>query len=545
MAFFARDLPLRSPVLPSLLLAATLLATCYPVAPATAAMTRLDGMGAFHTSIDVVNRWRGEDRLDVIILVEVVNADIAYKEENGGLVGRLRVEVELESDDGWVLEEKRSLRTKALGIEQAASRTEFQIFGVLLEDVPFRSGRVRCSVFDVQQTDVKIFNSAKGVSSRSDAAGPWAAPESPRPVQGLALEDPLFLAHAPLMDWRPGGTGGGGLLHDYAHPARRYGLEQELLQLYLPIWPMAGGVTGDDLGLRVQVTSLDMEFALTDTVEFDAVGRAALAVGLPASLIYELDINLLPEGTFLLNLGPLGRQGRGVVAQFDVVWRLEALARSHAQLMGEGRTVFHGGRLREFLRRSPAEQQVMLKEFWAEANSDPESPVNEAYLEFQYRVAFVRQFLGGFGSDGAVDARGEVFLALGMPDEVQTEHMPTNFRDQDDARIRVFEQYAPEREGAWAKGNTGSLDPSPYQSGTQGGVPMPWSGRAEQIRSTQSQYRSTHLNAFEYWKYDRGGRPLWESRFSSTGMGQRFLFVDRTGAGEYMIESSNILQGEE
>lgn len=541
MASTARDLPVLDAVRIGLLSIAILLLACAVVAPADAFMTRLDGMGAFHTSVDVINRWRSEDQLDVIVLVEVVNADIAYKTENGGLVGRLRVEVELESDDGWILEESRPLRTMPLGREQASSRTEFQIFGVLLEDVPFRSGRIRCRVFDVQQTDVQVFNSSRGVTSRSDASGLWAAPDAPRPVAGLAVEDPLFLAHAPLMDWRQGSTAG-GLLQDYAHPARRYGLEQELLQLYVPIWPQAGGVTGDDLGLRVQVTSMEMDFALTDTVEFDATGRGALAAGLPASLIYELDINLLPEGTFMLSLGPLDRQGRGQVAQFDVVWRLEALARSHSQVLGEGRTVFHGDELREFLRLSPAEQEVMLKEFWVRANPDPESPINEAYLEFQYRIAFVRQFLGGFGPQGANDARGEVFLALGMPDDIQTEHMPTNFRDQDDARIRVFEQYAPEREGAWAKGNSGSLDPSPYSSD---GTPVPPSSKAENIRTTQSLYRSTHMNAFEFWKYERGGSPLWESRFSNTGMGQRFLFVDRTGAGDYMIESSNLLQGED
>ncbi|MCP4572482.1 MAG: GWxTD domain-containing protein [bacterium] len=543
MASTARDLPERRYTWLGILLVAVSTVASILIAPAFASVTRLDGMGAFHTSIDVVNRWRSEDQLDVIVLVEVVNADLAYQVENGGYVGRLRVEVELESDDGWILEEKRPLRTKALSADQASSRTEFQIFGVLLENVPFRIGRIRCRVFDVQQTSVTVFNSARNMASRSDATGLWSAHDSPRPTAGLALEDPLFLAHAPLMDWRPGGSGGGGLLHDYAHPARRYGLEQERLQLYVPIWPQAGGVTGDDLGLRVQVTSLDMEFALTDTVEFDAVGRAALAAGLPASLIYELDINLLPEGTFLLNLAPLSRQGRGQVAQFDVVWRLEALIRSHAQVLGEGRTVFHGDDLRRFLRLSPAEQEVMLKEFWVAANPDPESPVNEAYLEFQYRIAFVRQFLGGFSSQGAEDARGEVFLALGMPDEIQTEHMPTNFRDQDDARIRVFEQYAPERAGAWAKGNSGSLDPSPY--GSSGGALMPESRSAENIRTSRSLYRSTHMNAFEFWRYDRGGSPLWESQYSNRGMGQRFLFVDRTGAGDYIIESSNVLQGVE
>ena len=36
-----------------------------------------------------------------------------------------------------------------------------------------------------------------------------------------------------------------------------------------------------------------------------------------------------------------------------------------------------------------------------------------------------------------------------------------------------------------------------------------------------------------------------KNRFSAAGMGQRFLFVDRSGTGEYFLESSNIVQGEE
>ncbi len=539
MAIPARALPLFA-----VLCAAFLGLLLLPPAPADAAMGRIEGTGSFHTSVDVINRWRGEDRLDVIVLVEVVNGDLRYGETDQGLVGRMRIEVELESLDGWILRETRTLRTKAMPPDQAGSRTEFQVFGVLLEDVPFRSGRVRCHVFDILKSDVNPFDRPESSRNRSDSQGLWEAPERPRPTAGLALEDPLFLAHAPLMAWRPGtGYEGGGLLQDYAHPARRYGLEQEKLQIYMPIWPQAGGVTdaAGDLGLRVQVTSLDMEFALNDTVEFDAVGKAALAAGLPASLIYELDVNLLPEGTFLLNLAPLDARGRGVLSEFDVVWRIEALARNHRQLLGEGRTVFHGAAKREFLRKSPAEQEVMLKEFWDGVNPSPDSLLNEAYLEFQYRLAFVRRFLGGFGPYGAEDERGEVFLALGMPDEVRTEHMPANFRDQDDARIRVFEQYAPVREGASAKSNSGSDQTSPYGPG---GIPMSWSSRAEQARQVR-QHSSSHLNAFEFWKYEMGGYPLYESRFSSASMGQRFLFVDRTGSGEYSIESSNVIQGEE
>jgi hypothetical protein len=38
---------------------------------------------------------------------------------------------------------------------------------------------------------------------------------------------------------------------------------------------------------------------------------------------------------------------------------------------------------------------------------------------------------------------------------------------------------------------------------------------------------------------------LFVNRLSNKGMGQRFLFVDRTGTGAYEIASSNVIQGDE
>ena len=92
-----------------------------------------------------------------------------------------------------------------------------------------------------------------------------------------------------------------------------------------------------------------------------------------------------------------------------------------------------------------------------------------------------------------------------------------------------------------ARGNAGSTDTSPYGDDP---IPQPWSHRAENQRAT-SQQRASHLYGFELWEYDNGGNPLWENRFSKSGMGQRFLFVDRNGTGEFFLESSNVVQGEE
>ena len=377
------------------------------VAPAgvSAAVRPLQGHGNFSTSVDVVNRWRSEQQLDVLVLVEVANADLAFLELDGGLQGRMRLEASIESLDGQVISGKRPLRTALLTTAEASSPTLFQSFGLVLEDVPFRSGRITVDVYDVNERKEGLLSEMRKESRVSSSAGAWAAWDEPRAPAGIALEDPLFLAHAPLDDWRPGTTvhEASGWLHDYMHPSRRYGLEQDRLQVFVPVWPPLGGVPleADSLGLRLTITSLDLDFALSDTIEFDNTGRGALAAGRPAGLFYELDVNLLPEGSFLLSLAPLERRGRGAVTEFDVVWRLAALARRPEQLRGEGRTIFHGQELDRFLASSAAEQEAQLTAFWDGVNPDRESPINEAYLEFQYRLAFVREFLGGFDETGA------------------------------------------------------------------------------------------------------------------------------------------------
>ncbi len=279
---------------------------------------------------------------------------------------------------------------------------------------------------------------------------------------------------------------------------------------------------------------------------FDARGRAALEAGRPATLLYQLDVNALPAGTYRLSVGPRSGQGRGVVSSFSVVWELRQLLRRQDLVMGEGMTVFAGDERERFVAASPTERELMLDEFWERLNPQPGAPVNEVQLEFQYRLAYVQQFLGGVGREGANDARGEVFLLLGPPDEVQREPMPTNYREQDDARIRVYDRFAPERPGETAKGaaTDGQGPSSPYEA--LGGIPLVnQPSRAAERDRHAMQFRAGQNHGFEMWRYDRGGKPLFVNRLSHKGMGQRFLFVDATGTGDYQLESSNVVQADE
>ncbi len=535
---------------PYILLSFIILASALVPSQARAILHPLDGGGNFHSSVDVVNRWVAEDQLDVMVLIEVSNGELRFEREKHGYVGRARIEVVLESLDGQIVTRKRQIRTPALSQADAGARTQFQVFGVLLRDVPFREGRITCGVYDVNRRKPGILNAARKNNASSECSTAWVAEPAPRPVDGMALEEPLYLMQAPLEAWNPAAISDkveeSGWLHDYTHPSRRYGLQQDHLQIFQPVWPQAGGVPleHEPVGLRVEVVNLDMDFALRDTVEFDDRGRQALAAGRPAALFYSLDVNLLPEGAYLLNLAPLDGEGRGSLTRFDVIWRLSALGKHRGLVLGEGHTVFSGGELKEFLRSSPAEQEKLLEAFWTDLNPDLESPVNEAYLEFQYRLAYVQKFLGGFGEFGAMDDRGEVFLLLGPADEIQTKRMPMNFQDQDDARIKVYQSMAPDRDGTAAKGGAagGTQNINPYEA--VGGVPMPYSYSAERDRGNII-YSATHNFPFELWKYDNGGNPLFPSRFSERGLQPRFLFIDQTGQGEYKLESSNVLQADE
>lgn len=515
--------------------------------PARGALVRqAEGSGQFHSYIDVVNRWTTEDRLDVLVVVEVVNAELGFREEAGKLVGRVNLEVELRGPDGQTVKRTNRVRTVPMSPEEAGSTTLSQVFGVVLDDVPFRNGRMRCEVVDVTRQREGALNRYWRAEYFSETVMDWFADDQPRPERGLAVEDPLFLAHAPMGVWNPDNVASesrsSDWLQDYVHPSRRYGIEQESLQLAFPVWPQAGGLEADAgvRGLVVQIFNPAMTYVLTDTIDLDRRGRAALEAGRPAWIFYEVDVNRLPDGSYQMSLAPLGGQGRGLLVGFDVNWRIEGLGRHRDLVLGEGAVLFRGEKLERFRNASLVEQEKMLEMFWAENDPEPDSPLNSSYLEFQSRLAYVRSFLGGFGPDGPLDDRGLVHLLLGPPTEIQRKHMPADSQEQDDARVKVFERFAPDREGVMTRSTVPMNELEIYDRGS---IPMPYSRQAEIERQAQQGSPSRDYG-FELWKYDMGGRVLFPNRFSMGSMGARFLFVDRSGAGQFILESSNQIRGD-
>jgi len=460
----------------------------------------------------------------------VANREIVYEQDDGGVLrGKLSITAEIVGDDGSRFDRSAEIDLRAHDEAEAGSPTMFQVFTLTMPGVTAATGRFQCVILDQNRTRPGLLNLVKENRARSELAGDWYA-EVPRlDADGLLLRPPVFLARAPhlpaLEEGRPLGEPETSPIAGYIHPIRRYGIENETLQVYFEVEPVgASRAEAAQEELFLQILAKDLDFALRDTLRLDLSREELLAGGGVAGVLYELDVNQLPPGVYQLSCMPLDGSGNSWVAEFDVFWSLSSLNRQADEMRGEGLTVLTGDRLQAFKDASQSEREAILADFWAELDPDPATSFNEVRMEFLSRVSYVRTYLGGFGRQGALDDRGQTFLLLGAPDEIQQQVLPANPKDQEDAVTRVYDGYAPVREGAWAKGEDAIRMSSVHQArreidARRGGV-----GRDK---------------GFELWIYNDKGQELFPNVYSGRQRGLRFLFVDRLGYGRFILQTTN------
>jgi GWxTD domain-containing protein len=520
-------------------------------APVDAAWVRPQETGGnFYALVDLANLYGPDGRLDVVVQVAVENRELSLQSVGGRYRGSLEARATLVSPEGQIVTSQATVNLLAQNEQDAASAVLLQIFTLVLPDVGFLSGQFTLELRDLQRKRPVLFSVFTKEKALSQVVADWAAAPAAADSLGLAVGDLVFLAQAPVKDWIASGSRnsapGEGGPWDYLYPPRRYGIGETRLQVYFSVTPPFAAdarATAAQSDLLVEVLSKDLDFALRDTLTLTPQVRAALAAGRDAAVYYELDASLLPPGSFRLGIVPLAGAGRGYLGEFDVSWRLDQLARGRDILAGEGRIVFSGQILDTYVAATRVEQEVMLEEFWRGLDPDPSDPYNQAYTEFRRRVAYAKSNLGGFGVQGPRDDRGLIYILLGPPDQVTRQSMPMNENDLEDARIQVYEPYAPDREGTWAKGadTAGSQSSSPYFD--KGGITMPYSRTADrEIQETRTSVKRDH--GFELWRYNRGGASLFPHQFINALPlnGLQFLFIDVDGTGLHRLESSNVMR---
>jgi GWxTD domain-containing protein len=527
--------------------AALLLGLVLLAVPAAAGFVRpVVGAGNFYFTCDVVTLARDDGGIDVVAMVAVPHRELTFQNEAGLMRARVRAIAAVVDAEGVRHETEVTKRLSARSEEEAGSPTLDQVFTVILNDVPVLFGTFELRLEDLNRRRPGFVHLGSDRKAFAMAVADWYAPPA-REAYGLAVSSPIFLAQASIREWAASGrmaSVDGDGPWDYLNPRRRYGLEAEALQFYITVEPP---VLAEDRrrassrDLRLEIASEHLDFALRDTIVLSRPVREALAAGRPAAIYWEMDASGLPPGSFRMGIAPLDTAGRGVLSGFDMVWQLTRIARHTDDLLGEGRTVLLGDQLAAFDAAPRVEQEEMLAAFWHDLDPTPEDPYNEAYAEFRRRAAVVTNFYGGFSEMGPVDPRGRIFMLLGEPSSIRRESLPMNEDDLNDARILVFERYAAERLGSTAKagsavpvGQTGIYRRSYHGDGV---IPLPYSYLADQ--NIKRKVNSPDSRVFELWRYEDGGDQIFPNSYTGQGQGLRFLFLDKTGAGDFVLDSDN------
>ncbi len=534
----------------SVLTAALALLVLLLALPAAAAWFRpVEGGGYFDFTCDAVNLAREDGTVDVVVMITVPHRELTFELDAGSYRARVRAIVTLTGTttglDSKVVDAVKTHRLTSRNQSEAESQTLRQDFMVVLPRVSLQTGELVVRVEDLNRRRPGLQYLATDHRAYAEAAADWASLPI-RETSGLAVGDAVFMAHAPIRTWeldgRPTPAGGGGPW-DYINPPRRYGLEAEALQLYFTIEPPRRVEDRERAARRpllVRIESDALDFALVDTIETTAAVQSALVAGRAAAVYWEMDAGGLPPGGYRLGLAPLDDVGRSLLSSFDVVWSLEQLTHTRDDLLGEGRTVLQGDDLAAFEAAGHAEREQILARFWDDRDPTPEDPLNEGRAEFNRRVNYVKNFLGGFGPNGAQDPRGRVYLLLGEPDSAREEVMPMNEKFVETARVMVFERFAVVADGiegseAWA-GASDYTDSDPGTPGSAVGF-VPYNYMAD-ILATKNR-ASDNTRSYLFWSYDEAGDQLFLNSYTGLGGGLRFLFIDQTGMGQYKLDSSN------
>ncbi|MBU0741148.1 GWxTD domain-containing protein [bacterium] len=544
-----------------LLLTATLAALL--AGSAGAALVRpYPGYGNFPITVDVAYRWQDDGSLDLEVLVEVRSGHLMFVRAMRELPFQsdLDVAIRLEGLDGSLHELDEHVVIRERTLEDATFQDRVHNLAFLLANVTAPGGDLGVRVVDRHQER----RGARGFRDRPNAFSEmhcyWVAPEPPSDFAGFSLGDPLF-----LRGYRDVDIFGRSILRDvdearaamleHLHLGRLYGLRQRFLQFAYEVYPpdenRADVLTHD--GLLVQVVSRELRFSVTDTLAFDDTQRTNLGLGRPVMVFHEIDVESLPPGAYLLSCAPLDGKGRPWVTEFDVVWSMSVPRRRGDEELAVARLLLPPDAVAAFGGADPVGRTDMLDAFWAPLDPEPDTPQNEAWIEFQERIGYVRQHLGGFSLDGSLDPRAEVYLRLGTPSRVVFERDPSNESlrtDPHQDKWTDFKGFVDSYQGM----NTisvGGVSPSmsgdksatsdmsvqhPGRGQTTGRFP---GSRTEPLIGTYQHRLARHSrgNTFtqepvsETWVYAHGGFPLFPHTWSDcVPRGFQFVFLPEKGS---------------
>jgi GWxTD domain-containing protein len=464
--------------------------------------------------------WSGfrgaDDRTEEEIFLDLPNDQIAFRDEEGVLRGKLKLEIEIsqrggkrifESSETLMPEASSELETKDRSIHQVIRRSALLPPGEYVLGV---------TLTDEKSEKPGLIHLIRKTKKKGKVEELIRIPDLGR--EDLLISDVLFSSDVRLGTGE--GVGRNGVLIR-ANPGRKYGMVIPFLSYYAEVYTGAEFQPQDSLIVRTRVL---------DSAGKMMLEKQALARPTSDAFVAHDEVELshsLRAGTYALEIAAYNpRTGSSASSQrdFEVIWAIASWSKNADTLLEEMKLILRADEYEKLKKLSPGAREIYIAEFWHGLDPDPATPQNETLLEFQRRVLYAdREFSGTLGR-GLLSDRGRVYVRYGPPDEVSSQYSSSAFGEDENVE-RVTDPA--ERVSLSNRPPVSFLDSDEFREGDVSGL------------STQRGGTNIKAKEIEVWSYDGKGRALNSGvTGTNTHRGLKFIFADEMGNGEFQLIGS-------
>lgn len=322
---------------------------------------------------------RGDSTV-VVVGLSLDNRSLSFQRTDREFVGRYRVELNFQPEDGLPIRYARE-ELVTVGRYEETQRADESI--VFQQAFLFPPGKYQLSVVLRDPNSTSVSRAEMPVTVPTFPPGSFTAPVL---VYDAAARADLWQEPQVLLN--PRGT--------VAHGGDS-----------MAVFVEAYGLTGPTR-LPFQMRDEQERVLVEDSLSFDG-GRAVEAKR----------VRLSPEtpslGRMTITIGPAGQSKQTVaLVSFSRAW----VVTNYDNLLNLLRYFGYSDDLDALRRAEPGQRAQLWREFWVNTDPNPATPENEALEQYFTRVAFANERFRDEGAgQGWRSERGEVLITIGPPDQ--------------------------------------------------------------------------------------------------------------------------------
>jgi GWxTD domain-containing protein len=487
---------------------------------AGAARAQHAGRGDFDFYLDTAAFRGRDDRVLADVFVRIPNHSLRFKDAKSGWSSRVVFKYLLTDDKGKEIVRQDETMTFT---ETDVSRVESSLaFQTVIKQFHIAPGGYWLSVA-LENLDAPKISIVGLIKNKNKTSSVHRARVN---VPVIPNDEASF--STPMFVWTVDPRAE-GLRKYQPNPSRMYGLYKDTLSVYVELYLPDEMAKSPTFEFRTEIvgaggqTVSGVKRTLPNPVSDGATLRTY-------PMFVSEDVTTLAAGTYSLYLS-FGLSGETLArvksGDFSIAWDLRTWEVPRREYLAEARFLLGDDEFKVFQGKSVGEQEQVLDEQWKRFDPSPETGGNEAYDTFIARMAYINAHYDDQGP-AIMSPRGDIYLRYGPPDEIMEDVIPVNYETLMEAEKIVEDPYHPM--------NYSSTGTKPF---TLPVLTNTISGGGTNARNRPEDNTGV---PYELWIYHAGGDPmLARDNVQETGIGMRFLFIDRDGHGHYVLERSSTI----